>query len=127
MRHYMIQKNGGVKGMALVMVLMIVVISAGLLAVVMYFAMTGSEISGIQRKYQSSKEASLGAADIMTREIIPRVLFVGPTTGLSDVTASFQTILSTVPAVPGASNACFYNKLTTLTTVWTGCVADSPA
>ena len=72
------QNNDGVKGMALVMVLMIVVVSAGLLAVVMYFAMSGSEISGIQRKYQSSKEASLGAVDIVTREIIPRVLFIGP-------------------------------------------------
>lgn len=124
MRQFMKQSNGGVKGMALLMVLMIVIVSAGLLAAVMYFAMSGSEISGIQRKYQSSKEASLGAADIMTKEIIPRVLFVGPTTGLSDVTASFQTILGMAPAVAGANNTCFYAKLTTVTASWpSGCDA----
>ncbi len=114
MRQNIINNLNIEKGMALIMVLMIVTLSAGLLAVVMYFAMTGGEISGLQRKYQSSKEASLGAADIVTKEIIPRALFIGDLTagGLSTITTSFNTILSVVPAIPGVSNKCFYKKLT---------------
>jgi F0F1-type ATP synthase membrane subunit a len=63
-----------IKGMALVMVLVIVTVTAGMLAVIMYYSMTGSEVSGIQRRYQSAKEASLGAMDVVTKEIITRVL-----------------------------------------------------
>lgn len=114
MRQNTINNLNAEKGMALVMVLMIVTLSAGLLAVVMYFAMTGGETSALQRKYQSSKEASLGAADIVTKEIIPRALFIGDSTtgGLGTITTSFNTILGIVPAVPGVTNKCFYKKLT---------------
>ena len=123
MKQHINQNNGNVKGIALVMVLMIVVVSAGLLAVVLYFAMSGTETSGVQRKYQSSKEASLGAMDIVTKEVIPHVMLLGPTIGLSDVTSSFQTILSAAPTDSSkqASNGCFYSKLTQLTTAWAGC------
>ncbi len=64
-------------GVALVLVLMIVVISAGLLSAIMYYALSGTEISGLQRKYETSKEASLGAIDIFTKELIPRSLTDG--------------------------------------------------
>ena len=74
-------------GVALVLVLMIVVISAGLLSAIMYYVLSGSEISGLQRKYETSKEASLGAIDIFTKELIPKVL-QQQASGLSAVAAA---------------------------------------
>jgi hypothetical protein len=106
-------------GVALVLVLMIVVISAGLLSAIMYYALSGSEISGLQRKYETSKEASLGAVDIFIKELIPRSLQVG---ALSVVVGSLTQgtgILNSVTV--GSGNACFAQKLTTASASWTAC------
>jgi hypothetical protein len=106
------------KGMALVMALITVTVSAGLLAVVMYFAMSGSEISGLQRKYQSSKEASLGAVDILTKEFIQRVI-AGQNIGgqqAIDILGSFTW--GTNSALVNTTNQCFYDKLTQPTSTW---------
>ena len=105
-------------GVALVLVLMIVVISAGLLAAIMYYALSGSEISGLQRKYETSKEASLGAIDILTKELVPRSLNEG---GLSAVVATFSSgaVLNSVTV--GSCSACFAQKLTLPTANWTAC------
>jgi hypothetical protein len=111
------------RGVALVLVLMIVVISAGLLAAVMYYTLTGTETSGLQRKYQTSKEASLGAIDIFTKELMPRVIY-------EQGAASLSTIAAGLTAAPGIVNsitatatndACFQNKLSLPTASWTGC------
>jgi hypothetical protein len=111
------------RGVALVLVLMIVVISAGLLAAVMYYALTGTETSGLQRKYQTSKEASLGAIDIFTKELMPRVIY-------EQGAASLSTIAAGLTAAPGIVNsitatatndACFQSKLSLPTASWAGC------
>ncbi|HEX2965892.1 MAG TPA: hypothetical protein VHO84_08905 [Syntrophorhabdaceae bacterium] len=115
-------------GVALVLVLMIVVISAGLLSVIMYFALSGSEISGLQRKYETSKEASLGAIDIFTKEIIPKTL-QQPTGGLSLVAAALNQGSGIVNAISSdaSQNSCFRSKLTSSklsTGIWANCTAD---
>jgi hypothetical protein len=120
-----------IKGMALVMVLVIVTVTAGMLAVIMYYSMTGSEVSGIQRRYQSAKEASLGAMDVVTKEIITRVLqqnvVGGATQDLSGVLNSFSTIFGQVPAAAGATDPCFLAKLRTATGAWPAACKDSDA
>jgi hypothetical protein len=116
-------------GVALVLVLMIVVISAGLLSVIMYYALSGSEISGVQRKYETSKEASLGAIDIFTKELIPKVM-QQPTSGLSAVAAAISQgtgIVNSI-AADATQNLCFRSKLTTsplqATGTWANCTTD---
>jgi Tfp pilus assembly protein PilX len=117
------------KGMALVMALIVIVISAGLVAGVMYYALSGSETSGLQRKYQSSKEASLGAIDVLVKEIIPRAVQADTATtgeGLSNVIGTFQSIPGIVNAVsPSASNLCFRDKLTKARSLWTNCTTET--
>ena len=106
-------------GVALVLVLMIVVLSAGLLAAIMYYTMTGTEISGLQRKYETSKEASLGALEIFTKDIIPGVL-QDQAGGLSGITNNLIKGSGAIVDVvtPGSSNPCFNSKLTTTTGSW---------
>jgi hypothetical protein len=106
-------------GVALVLVLMIVVISAGLLSAIMYYALSGSEISGLQRKYETSKEASLGAIDIFTKELIPRTLQVGALSAAVGSLTQGAGILNSVTV--GSGNNCFAQKLTLAAANWTAC------
>lgn len=114
MKSQLSKKN---KGVALVTALIVISISAGIFAAIMYFAMTGTEISGIQRKYQSSKEASLGAIDVMTKDLLPRVI---AGTDLSGAVSSMTILAGVLPAVQAdsAKDACFRTKLTTVTANW---------
>ncbi len=110
------------KGVALVLVLMIVVFSAALLAVIMYYSMTGTEISGLQRKYETSKEASLGAVEIFTKEIIPRTLMEGD---LSTVVSSLTQGVGIVNSIAPGDVTCFQKKLLNETGSWSGCDANA--
>jgi len=110
------------KGVALVMVLMIIVISAAMVSVVLFFIQKGTEISAIEKKYATAKEASLGAVEIFTKEVIPLAIVTAsttPTNSLTAALANFTTITSaTVTAV--ATNACFSDKLLKSTANWAG-------
>jgi hypothetical protein len=111
------------RGMALVLVLMIVVISAGLLAAVMYYALTGTETSGLQRKYQTSKEASLGAIDIFTKELMPRVIYEQGAASLSTIAAGLTAAPGIVNSITASAtnDACVQSKLSSPTASWAGC------
>jgi len=113
----------GDRGIALVLALVVVSVAAGIFAAVMYFSLTGTEMSGLQRKYQSSKEASLGAIDIMTKDVLPRV--ISGTTLSSAV--SGMVLPSVLPAIQAAAakDTCFATKLTTATSGWPGGTCDS--
>jgi len=116
------------KGVALVMVLVIIAMSTAMVAVVLYFIQKGTEISGLENKYATAKEASLGAIDVFTKEIIPLAIVTAstaPDNSLTTALGNFSTITSaTVTAV--ATNACFSDKLLKSTTSWaTGCSSGS--
>lgn len=110
-------------GVALVSALIVISVSAGIFAAIMYYAMTGSELSGLQRKYQSSKEASLGAIDILTKDILPRVV---SGTQLS-VAVSGMVVPDILPTIQANAlrDACFRAKLTSVTSAWPGGTCDS--
>ena len=112
------------KGMALLVVLAIVVITSGLAVTVLYFITKQTEVSGLQKRYQTAKEASLGAVEVFTKEVIPGT--ISGTTTLSAKVAGFSSI-SAASATAVASNTCFSNKLSisTPTTGWVGCVSTS--
>lgn len=111
------------RGVALVSALIVVSVAAGIFAAVMYYAMTGSELSGLQRKYQSSKEASLGAIEIFTKDVLPRV--VSGTELSAAVTGMVvPSVMPTIQADAG-KDACFRAKLTSVTSAWPGGTCDS--
>ncbi len=111
------------RGVALVLILMVVTISAALIAAVMYFSLSGTQISGLQRKYETSKEASIGAIDIFTKEIIPLVITSSTQSLNSYVTNNLTKLPNIMPQVtPTATDTCFQNKLTLSTANWVaGC------
>ena len=66
------------RGMAYVTVAAIIVISAIIITSVYYFVFKGTQVSGLQKKYQTAKEASFGALDVMTKEIISSFIRTPP-------------------------------------------------
>lgn len=95
------------KGAALITVIALVVVTSLIVATVYYFIRRGIEVTGLQKKYQTAREASLGGLDVFTKEILPMAI---NGTNLSDVVTSFSTITS-AQVVQGSSNACFRFKL----------------
>lgn len=118
-RHNM-NKPGTNRGVALVSALMVVSIAAGMFAAIMYYTLTGTEISGLQRKYQSSKEASIGAIDVLTKDILPQVMGGSTLTTVVTNLAKPSAVLPSVTVGAGGS-ACFTTKLTTATASWGTC------
>jgi hypothetical protein len=104
------------KGAALIIVIALVVVTSLIVATVYYFIRRGIEVSGLQKKYQTAREASLGGLDVFTKEILP--MAIGGT-NLSNVVASFNTITS-AQVQQGSTNVCFSDKLLKTTANWAG-------
>ncbi len=109
------------KGAALITVVALVVVTSAIVATVYYFIRRGIEVSGLQKKYQTAREASLGGLDVFTKEVLP--MAIGGTT-LSSVVASFNTITS-AQVQQGSSNECFSDKLLKSTANWAGGCSNS--
>ncbi|MEK6691231.1 MAG: hypothetical protein AABY78_08040 [Nitrospirota bacterium] len=75
------------KGIALVMVLILSAIALAIMAGLIYMIVSGTQISGIQKRYKTALEAGIGGADITYQFIKLR----GETTS----TNSFKTLLNT--------------------------------
>ncbi|MHB8110124.1 MAG: hypothetical protein ACYDHW_08840 [Syntrophorhabdaceae bacterium] len=111
------------KGVALVTSLIVISVAAGIFAAVMYYALTGSEISGLQRKYQSSKEASLGAIDIFTKDILPRTVS-GTNLSAAITGMAVPSVMPSIQANTG-QDLCFKEKLSKPTAQWTAGLCNS--
>lgn len=106
------------RGMAYVTVAAIIVISAIIITSVYYFLFKGTQVSGLQKKYQTAKEASYGALDVTTKEIIPATI---GGTSLSSVIAGY-TAITTATINQLSTDACFTAKLTSESSSWpSGC------
>jgi hypothetical protein len=104
------------KGAALITVVALIVVTSAMVAAVYYFIRRGVEVTGLQKKYQTAREASLGGLDVFTKEVLPMAI---SGTTLANVVASFNTITS-AQVQQGATDACFSNKLLLSTASWAG-------
>jgi hypothetical protein len=116
------------KGVALVMVLSLIAISTAMIMLVLHFVQRGTDVSMLEKKYETAKEASYGAVEAFTKEIIPLAIVAGcasSNTSLTTALGNFNSITSaTITAV--ATNACFSDKLMKSTTNWaSGCSSGS--
>lgn len=103
--------------MALLVVLAIIVITSGLAVTVLYFITKQTEVSGLQKRYQNAKEASLGAVEVFTKEVIPAAISGA---ALSTKVAAFNAT-STASVAAVASSTCFSDKLKKSSANWSDC------
>lgn len=76
------------KGVALVLVLILAVVSLLIMAGLLYMITSSTQISGMQKKYKTALDAGFGGADIAYQ-------FIG-LRGDEGLTSSFQTLLSSI-------------------------------
>lgn len=75
-------------GIALVTALMFTLISLGIIMALMYMIIAGTKMSGSQKRYRNSLEASYGGVALVTKEFIPR-LFDNYSTGSASLSSDY--------------------------------------
>lgn len=105
------------KGLALITALMLTLISLTMILALMYIVSQNISASGSQKRYQSSLDAAQGGVDIISRDIIPRLLRGD---AVSDITSQYNTFL-TNNALVISSSSCMNDKLRKTSKNWTNC------
>lgn len=116
------------KGVAMVLVLMIILISSLLVVAVLYFLGRQTEVSILEKNYKTAKEASYGAIEFFLKDMIPTSISVATAIPGSSLTSTLGNLnLSTSTAITKVANdVCFSSKLLSATSSWDAtCVSDT--
>ncbi|GLI37063.1 pilus assembly protein PilX [Geobacter hydrogenophilus] len=112
------------RGVALVTALMLTLISLAIAMSLLYMVLSGTKMSAAQKRYKSSLEASHGAVELFTRQVIDRAF-----QGYSS--AAIENDFAAVD-LKMVNSACFQDKIGKPTSQWSsGCSstvepADAP-
>ncbi len=119
------------KGFVLAMVLVLSAITLTVITIMIYVITTGTQISGLQKRYKTALEAAEGGADIFYQLIALRGESSGQNAFINNLNTYNVMVSSTTPsACSGMSSgvAVTYNgfaaKLLTPSTSWTNCNRD---
>jgi len=116
------------KGIALVTALMFTLISLGIVMMLLYTVTQGIRTSAAAKRYQNAREASFGAMDIISKEIIPH-MFAGYSTSklITDYSTGLIGDYSTsyTNLALSSGGGCLRSKLFSATNNWAACGANS--
>jgi hypothetical protein len=113
------------KGIALVMVLLLSAIALVIMAALIYMLTTGTQISGIQKRYETASEAGMGGTDITYQLIGLRGDAARTASFLGDIAALTPVI--TTPATCTGTNSSgttftgLAAKINSPSSTWAGC------
>lgn len=107
------------KGVALVTSLMLTLISLGMVMALLQLMLMQTKVSGAHKRYKSSLEAAHGAAQIITKELIP-MMFSPVADPKGKLTTEFASI-----NLDTSTNECMKQKLTLPAYKWTACGSNS--
>jgi hypothetical protein len=112
------------KGIALVTTLMLMLIGLGLTLCLLNMITEGAKMSGTNKRYKTTLEASYGGAEILVKDIVPYMLQnidLDSSSLLDKLNSAYLAILPEV-----ADINCLKAKITTGTTSWsTSCGATA--
>jgi hypothetical protein len=121
------------RGVALVMALILSLIILVTVSALLYLVTQGTMMSGYQKRYQTSLEASRGGTDMVTKEVLSRVISQALSASL--LTAEKASLQSTYSQVSlgfpsTTTTACLQNKLLwspwySSTDNWTNCGSNN--
>jgi|WetSurMetagenome_2_1015567.scaffolds.fasta_scaffold00013_97 hypothetical protein len=100
------------KGIALVTALLLTMVIMAIILAVIYMVIQGTKVSGLQKHYQTARDAAYGGMDVTVKDILPRVI-MGTT--LSNALAGYADPNITWTA---EDNACFSSKLSFTPDYW---------
>jgi hypothetical protein len=107
----------GKDGAALVTALMLTVLSLVVAMTLLYTVTSGVRIAASQKRYRSALAAAHGGVELVTQEIIPRLLRLDPQSE-SRLVSDFALIQLTLPAY-----GCLQQKLGSPTASWSAACA----
>jgi hypothetical protein len=108
----------GENGAALVTALMLTMLSLVIAMTLLYAVTTGTRISASQKRYRNALAAAQGGVDLVTQEIIPRLLRNDAPLTSTSLQADFAQISLKLPAY-----GCLQQKLTASSQSWSACSA----
>ncbi|MHB8845271.1 MAG: hypothetical protein ACYC7L_11070 [Nitrospirota bacterium] len=115
--------------MALVVVLVVTAVALALLTTLIYMITTGTQISGMQKRYKTALEAGYGAADITFQMIALRgdVLAYQASLGAAGIPATLSPALLTscTSSLGGTNYTQLAAKLMTATSSWSAGCGDA--
>src|SRR5574341_78725 len=114
------------KGVVLVIVLVLSAVALILMTTLIYMITTGTQISGLQKRYKTALEAGVGGGDIFYELIALRAETAGTSAFKSNLDLfNLNTSLTTAGTCTGIASGATYTglaaKLMTPTTSWGGC------
>ena len=124
------RRGGNEKGIALVMILILAAIALAIMAGLIYMITSGTQISGMQKRYKTALDAGYGGADISYGLIALRGETFGTSSFLTDL-ASLNPSVTTSSSctgtdLTGTSYSGLAAKLNTPATSWSAaCDADN--
>jgi len=114
------------KGIALVTSLMLTLISLTIVMYLMYMITAGAKLSGANKRYRTALEASYGAADLITKDVLPQIFkttiansLTTPGTAVSGL--GFSSGMNFTPS----SDSCLMEKITKPVSQWSSTCSNS--
>lgn len=99
-------------GIALVTALMLTLISLTIVMYLLLMVNSGIKQSGANKRYRSTLEASYGATELMTKEVLPYVFLSTISAGRDDPGTAAKSLFSSSLNFTTESDACLKLKLT---------------
>lgn len=113
------------KGIALVTSLMLTLISLTIVMFLMYMITSSVKLSGANKRYKTSLEASYGGVDIIAKEVMPQ-LFTNMSAPTSAISAGGFSSAFTFPAsTDTTAAACLKMKLKSASSAWGAACSSS--
>lgn len=117
---------GSERGIVLVMVIVLSAVALALMTALLYMITTGTQVSGLQKRYKTAHEAGIGGAEIILQLIGTRAETVGLTTFESLYNSAGLNLSTTTPVECKGDSAntpyeSLQAKLMTASSSWTGC------
>lgn len=107
-------------GIALITALMFTLVCLAMIMTLMYYVMTATKMAAGQKTYRSSLEASYGGTDLITKTIIPRLVFGSYSSGKASLGLDFGAgnIDLQIAKAGMSTDAILRAKLTSATADW---------
>ena len=113
------------KGIALVTSLMFTMISLVICMALLYMVISGVRTSGAHKRYKTAMDASYGGTEIVTRDLIGKVLKILPGATAVEFSSSFLSAMGTLNT-PSFSE-CLQMRTNMPSKQWTGACANPTA
>lgn len=111
------------KGIALITALLFTLLSLGIVMTLLYMITLGTKVTGAEKRYKTALEASYGATELLSKDILPSI-FKSYTTAASIATVptSFSAVSLAIP-----DSGCLSQKTQKPTSLWSStlCVAST--